>query len=153
MSQQKRIALPEEIRGLTGKPFLLPIFDEEEAPEVELEELKNAAGETVQYRQRNVLEHTTNLLDVLIWFITYGIPAKQYKRRDTTAVPSVYAAIQEARKRGNGVLELHPEDHKWLQERLEAEDIGVRVFTMSNQTITDAITNFVKETPQDEEKE
>jgi len=126
----KKVKLVEVTR-LTGKPFGLLEFDEND--EVVLDK-----------ERKPVLKRTKNLLDVLEYFILRGLPRDKYTKLDALRVSNTYRSIQEARKNSNGILELDEPEHDWLKSKLNDDAIGVRMFTFDAPALVEAVENIVK---------
>lgn len=124
----KRVKLVEVTR-LTGKPFKLPKFDDEENL------ILDDGGVPETYT-------TKSLIDILEYFVLRGQPRGKYTKLDALRTGNIYRSLQAAR--GKDILELDEPEHDWLKSKLGDDAIGVRMFTHDVQIILDAVDNFVK---------
>ena len=148
----KRIKL-EEITGLTGVPFIIPMFDETDKPITKMVPVFDTDGKVVRQSEEYDVLMTKNLLDILAHFILRGIPAKSYTKKDAIHVGNIYRSIAEARKDTTEVLELGEDDHDWLKNKLNDEAIGVKMFMRNIPIVLDAVDNIIKpHQPKVEEK-
>jgi hypothetical protein len=125
----KKIKL-QEIKTLTGGSFSLAKFDENE------QIVKDEKGMPETY-------FTSDMLEIIEYFVLRGLPREKYTRVDGIRSANIYKAIKNAA--GNEILVVDDEDHKWLQNKLEDDNIGVRMFTHNLPAIIDAITTFEKD--------
>ena len=124
----KRIKL-SEITRLTGKPFKLPEFDEDESLVLD----ENSIPKTYP---------TNSLLEVLEYFVLRGQPRDKYTKLDALRTGNIYRSLKAAK--GKDILELDEPEHDWLKAKLGDDNVGVKMFTHDVQIILDAVDNFVK---------